>query len=410
MPEASPHSLASNTATPLNPVRHRTSLESRVYVVRVIFSVATLAMLALNDALCRGVPGDHLWILIVGLLYPHLGQLLLGRFDISRRRGHLLFMLDGLFAGTVIGALDFALIPSGVLLLSSLFNWLVVGGAGLLAFGITFLFAGALIAGTTLPLPPAPLDGTCNVTLWVAGIILVAHFIIVARVIHRLVGELRLQQVSLQAQADSAVTAKTAAEQALLATLPASVAQRLADSGTFENEMLQEATLLFLEFGHEDGHEANHDELNEAFQVGERILARHGIELIKTWGHQAIALSREARAPDIAIAALKEIDAFFADHAGMGRSGPGRLTCRGVIHQGAVTLGWVQPKRLNLDLAGESARQLLALSGCLSTQTSARIIVSTVVHGKLSNPADFSPVETGDDKPAAYLCLPKQLP
>ncbi len=410
MPEVQQPASLTRTMTSGNPARQHTTLESRVYVVRVIFSITTLAMLALNDALCRGVPGDHLWILIVGLLYPHVGQLLLGRFDISRRRGHLLFMLDGLFVGTVIGALDFALFPSAVLLLTNLFNWLVIGGASLLAFGITFLFAGALIAGTTLPLSPTALGGTCNATQWVAGIILVGHFIIVARIIHRLVSELRLQQVSLQAQTDSAITAKTTAEQALLAILPASVAQRLMDTGTIENETLQHATLLFLEFGHEDGLAASHDELKEAFPVGERILARHGIELIKTWGHQAIALGRGIQNPEKAVTALREIDAFFADHAGLKQPDKGRLTCRGVIHQGAVTLGLVQPTRLNLDITGEPVRQLHALSKLLSAHPAARIIVSSVAYEKLANPTGFTLVDTSEIPSAAYLFLSRQEP
>lgn len=364
----------------------------------------TLVLLAVNDAFCHGRPGHHGWLLLAGVLYPHLGHLLLGRFDISRRRGHALFLIDGLFVGAVIGALEFAMVPSTVLTVISLFNWMVVGGPILIALGITLMFAGMMTAETIYPIFLASPDiAACNASDWLASAILLGYFLIVARIIHQLVGELRLQQAEFQARSDSASAAKNLAERALLAVLPVSAAQTLAEKGILAPQSVQGATLLLVEYSPDDNHAPSLDDLKDTFNICDMIMARHGIELVKTFGRRAIAMSRRENGPDDALKAMMEIDNFFADHHPLADPANIHRSLRGVLHHGPVTLGLVQPERLNLDLLGETVDELTKLSVLADSQPAAKLIASPAAYRKLRNPADFVSLQGNGSIPSCYL-------
>lgn len=391
MPKSSQQSPTNLFNLPGKASRQGLALQGKIYILRVAFCVSTLALLAVNDAICRGQPGDHLWLLIGGLFYPHIGHLLFGRLDISRRRGHVLFVVDGIFVGAIIGALEFSLLPSLVLAVISLFNWMVVGGPILVALGLGFLFGGALTAGMSLGSLAFSPAGPCYAANWLASILAIGYFLIVARIIHRLVGELRLQQVDFQARSDSASSAKTMAEQALLATLPASAAQQMANTGQLPTAVIQDATLLLLDFAPENGRSPALDDLKDAFHVATMILARHGIELVKTFGSQAIAVSCKENGPNDALKAFLEIDNFFKDHQSQAVSKHIHHSFRGRLHLGTVTMGLVQPERLNLDLLGEAMSELLLLPADSATQQTPALIVSGIAYRKLNNTSDFIP-------------------
>lgn len=369
------------------------TLQGKIYLLRVLLCITTLVLLILNDALCRGQLGDHLWLLVGGLLYPHIGHLLLGRLDISRRRGHVLFITDGMFFGAVIGALEFAPLPSLVLVVISLFNWMVVGGPMLVALGITFLFVGVLSIGTNLTLLAMGSAVTCTAANWLAAIIAIGYFLIVARIIHRLVGELRQQQVEFQKRSDSASSVITMAEQALLAVLPISAAQKMADNGNLPAEVIQDATLLLLDFVTDDGSSPTLEVLKNAFHASTMILERHGAELAKTFGSQAIAFSRTESGPEGAFKAFLEIDSFFRNHRSQMTAKSAQLSLRGRLHLGTVTIGLVQPERLNLDLFGEAMDELTELANESENQQIPALIVSSAVYCKLRMPTVFAPTQ-----------------
>lgn len=382
------------------------TLQGKIYILRVLLCVTTLILLIVNDALCRGQPSDHLWLLVGGLLYPHIGHLLLGRLDISRRRGHVLFVADGMFVGAVIGALEFSLLPSLVLVVINLFNWMVVGGPMLVSLGITFLFGGALMTGASPTLLTMGSPIACSAASWLAAFIAIGYFMIVARIIHRLVGELRLQQVEFQARSDSASSAKIMAEQALLAVLPVSAAQKMADKGDLPAEVVQDATLLLLDFAAGDGSSPALDVLKDAFQACTMILARHGAELVKTFGSQAIAFSRKDSGPDDAFKAFLEIDNFFRNHHGLVTAKSAQLSLSGRLHLGTVTIGLVQPERLNLDLFGESVDELTELAAESENRQIPALIVSSSAYRKLHKQADFVPTQPGSSR---YQYVPDQV-
>ncbi len=370
------------------------TLQARIFLVRLLFSMTTLALLAANDVICRGQPGDHLWLLAAGFLYPPLGQALFGRLDISRRRGHVLFLADGLFVGAVIAALQFALLPGVVLVVISVFNWMVVGGVMLVALGMLFMFLGMLAMGMNPFMAEfVPSDG-CAVSNWLASLIAVTYFLIVARIIHRLIVDLRLQQVEFQTRSDSASMAQTMAEQALLAVLPPGAAQTMAAAGRFVPER-SEATLLLLDFRKDNQDSPDLDGMQDALLVSDRILSRHGVELIKSFGSQALAASRSRTGADDACAAFLEIATFFKDR------GHPISSLRGILHHGPVTLGLVQPERLNLDFFGTPLDELARLAAAPSLQAPG-LFASESAYRLLSQPSDFSPLPDEASRPACY--------
>lgn len=402
MPEAkdyptSPFKLSNTMA------RQGMSLQAKIYIVRTLFCLTVLALLAINDVLCRGQPGDHPWLLAIGLLYPHIGHLLFGRLDVSRRRGHLLFMADGLFVGAVTGALEFAMMPSLVLVVISLFNWMVVGGPILVLLGSTFMLTGMLTSGASLDASHLLPGGTCFASDGLAVFIAIGYFLIVAGIIHRLVGELRLQQVEFQARTDSASTAQTMAEQALLAVLPPSAAQKMADTGDCPAEHLPAATVLLLELTAADAAPPTLDDIKEALPLCNAILERHGLELLKTFGQQAIALSRKESGPDDAFKAFLEIDIHFRNLGGQLAPDSVHLSVRAVLHVGNVTVGLVHPERLNLDLFGNTMKELGRLMKESAELGEPGLIVSASAYLHLKQPAGLKPIHPDQPESTNYL-------
>lgn len=380
-----------------------------MYVIRVIFSGMALIILAVSDAVCHASPGGHGWLLLAGAAYPHLGHLLLGRFDVRRRRGHLIFMVDGLFVGAVIAVLQLAPVPSAVLVTINLFNWMIIGGSTLIALGST-----SMLAGLALARPPDTelLGGTASVCAapeWLAGAILVGYFLIVARVIHQLVEELRQQQAELLAAADTAADARSLAERALLAVLPPSVAQVLAEKGEVAPVTLDNATLLLIELDWGDAATPSISDLADALLVCDTILMRHGFELIKTFGRRAIALNRADNGPDAAVAAAREIGNYFADHRVLVGAADAHRTVRMTMHHGPVTLGLVQSERLNPDLVGETINALMALATTTQSQPG-ELVISVAAQRKLRGSTGLT-LHPGDGRtPPCYLMKTETAP
>ena len=374
-----------------------------MYVIRVLFSGMALVILALNDTICHNNPGSHGWLLLAGIAYPHLGHLLLGRFDARRRRGHIIFMVDGLFVGMVIAALNLAVVPTSVLVAINLFNWMIVGGPTLIAFGIISMLAGVAAVG---PSTTEILQGTvsgCASSDWLASGVLVCYFLIVARVIHQLVEELHHQQAELQAESDAAAIARNLSERALLAVLPPSVAQVLAEKGEVPAATIDHATLLCIEFNWGRRESPTVGDLTDAFNICDLILTRHGFEMVKTFGRRALAISRVDIGPDNAVVAAREINNYFADHRSLVSSAGVKRTARVVMHYGSVTQGLVQPERLNLELLGETVEGLEVLAAATQSLPPATVIASLAAHRELQDSTGFVLVPGDNHTPPCYL-------
>jgi hypothetical protein len=393
--------MARTSHTPLaktfNPAMlENVSLQGKVYIVRILFSLTTLALLAFNDGYCRERPGDHLWLFVGGLIYPQLGHLLFGRLDIRRHRGHVLFLADGMFVGAVMAALEYALVPSIVLVIINLFNWMVVGGAILVTAGILFMVIGMLTIGTGLDMLSISSPASCPVTNWLACLISIGYFLAVARIIHILIGDLRLQQVGFQARSDSANSARKMAEQALLAVLPASAAYQMAEKGSVESEILPQATLLLIDFRSSDDAFPELEAMQDALLVCDLILARHGIELIKSFGNRALALSRKESGPDDAFKAFLEIFNFHQNH------NVNTTSLRGILHHGRVTVGLVQPQRLNLDLLGPTIEEIVRLADETAARHLPGLIITAAANAKMGNYPDRNQILLKDSQLICY--------
>jgi len=375
-------------------------LSPLIYLVRVTFSLMTVLLLAVNDAYCQSQAASHPLLWLVGLLYPHLGQLLVGRRDAGLRYGRALLLIDGLYAGAVIGALEFTWLPSLVLFVICLFNWMIVGGPALIGLGLALLFAGALLTGDLASFTAVGVPEVCNAALWPSAALFAIYFLIVAQVIHRLIIDLQRQQAALQAETDAAIAARSQAERALLAAFPRSVANQLEATGTYRPETLQNAALMLIELSAFPAAPADLMPLQTAWQTCETILTRHGIELIKTCGAHAIALARDASKPEALFSACREILVHFSDHASLSDAGAA-IPLRIVIHRAAVTLGLVQSARLNLDLCGPGIEELRGLAWRTASLAPRGLVASPAAYSWLSSIGHFSPLPP---PPAATIC------
>ena len=377
--------------------------QGRLYAIRVLFTTMILVMLAVNDAACRGQPGDHLLLLLVGAAYPHIGHLLLGRFEGRRRRGQAILVIDGLFAGAVIGSIGLVSAPSAVLATVSLFNWMILGGPVLVAMGMTAAVVGVALAGPQSIMTTAV--GSCAPADSLAAVVLLGYFFVIARIIYRHIGEMRRQQADLQAETDSATSARTLADKALLGVLPLSVAETLAEKGELAPATIADATLMLIEFTWSRGESPTVADLADCFQVCETILTRHGLEGIKTFGRRYLAMSRAASGPDDAVAAARELNNYLFDHRALVGSPTAQRSVRTILHCGAVATGMVQPARLNFELLGETVEALHSLAGIAMAQPMATVVASAAAHRRLKNPAGFLATSSGADATLHVLPL-----
>lgn len=377
-----------------------------MYVIRVLFTGVALVMLAVSDTVCHARPWSHGWLLLAGAAYPHLGHLLLRRFDIRRRRSHVIFIIDGIFAGAVISALNLAVVPSAVLAAINLFNWMIIGGPTLVALGIVATLAVVAMAGPGTAGIPLNAGANCATSDWLASAVLVGYFLIVARIIYQLVGELRQQQAEFHAESDAAANARALAERTLLAVLPPSAALVLAEKGEFAPVTVDDATVLLIEL--EWGRTASPSvwDLVDTLRICDMILARHGFESVKTFGRRVLAMSRAETGPDAAVAAAREIGNHFVDHHSLAGTPEGRRNARVIVHCGAVTLGLVQPERLNLELLGETIDGLMALAAAAADLPPSSVVASVAARRRLRNANGFvAAPDDGRAPPCHMLAL-----
>lgn len=363
--------------------------QGRLYAIRVLFTTMVLLMLVVSDAACRDQPGAHFWLLLAGALYPHVGHLLLGRFEGHegrRRRGYAVFIIDGLFSGAVMAAIGLASAPSAVLAAINLFNWMVVGGPALVALGMTAALAGIALSGATAILPS---PNTCMASDALAGIALVGYFFAVARFIHSHIGKLRQQHSQFQTESDATARARKAADRALAAVLPASAAEILIEKGELPTETLDGATMLLVEFGWERSESPSVADVADCFQICDAVISRHGFECIKTFGRRYLAMSRARSGPDDAVAAAREVGNFLLDHRTLVGSPAARRSVRAFVHCGTVTAGLVQASRLNFEILGEPMEALDALAALACDQPMGTLVASTAAQRRMQSTAGF---------------------
>lgn len=386
-PAAPPH--PSPAGDPLPAGGNPFALQGKIYAIRTAYSVMALAMLVSGDILCDTQFPENGWLLFVLVIYPHLGHLLFGRFDIRRLRGRTLLLADGLFAGAIIAVLGIAGTPAAAIVAINLFNWMVIGGPALVFTGSLAMFAGfaGMVANSGLA---NHVTSDCTAPAWLASFFLAAYLLIVAGVIRRLVQELGQHQLKLQAETDTARRAEAMAASALLSALPPSTARQYSDRGEIVPEAIDDATLLLLRFETGPTCIPTLELLAEYMHVGNLVLARHGFELLKTFGGSALAASRAATGPENGIAAVGEISAYFAAHAAENLSVAGEPAIRAALSCGTARLGLVQDDRFNLEITGDAMVALNALAIALDIVPGTRCVITPAVRQRLRDPGGFA--------------------
>lgn len=386
--------MPANRPTPPKLTLQELPWQGRLYALRVIFTTMVLVMLAVSDWSCRNQPGGHFWLILFGAAYPHLGYLLLGRFEGRGRRGYTVLVIDGLFCGAVMAAIGLASPPSAVLAAINLFNWMVVGGPTLAGFGLTAALAGIALSG--LPdISPSP--SACMASDALAGFLLIGYFLVVGRFIHHHGGKLRQQHLNLQAESDVATRARKLADQALMSMLPRSASEVLAAKGELPPETLEGATVLLVEFSWDRSQSPTIGDLADCFQIADAVISRHGFECIKTFGRRYLAMSRGPKGPDDAINATREVNNYLLDHRSLPDSRATQCSVRAFVHCGTLVAGLVQPSRLNFELLGEPIGELEALAANSSELPTDAIVASVAAYRRVQNKLDFIATPTGSD-------------
>jgi len=172
----------------------------------------------------------------------------------------------------------------------------------------------------------------------------------------------------------------------------------MAEKGRLAPESIPNASLLLLNFRADDGASSGLEAMQAALSACESILARHGLEQIKSFGNQALAFSRQASGPDNAIRAYQEVGNYLRDH------GSHVSLLSGILHQGPVSLGLVQAERLNLDVFGLPMDELATMAALSTQRQDTGLLVSKSAYQHLSNPSGYTAIPSPETAPAFYRC------
>jgi class 3 adenylate cyclase len=365
------------------------------------------AMLVADDLFCHASPAENGWLLFGLLIYPHIGQLLFGRFDIRRLRGRTLLLIDGLFAGAVIAGLDMASFPSAVISAINLFNWMVVGGTSLVFAGLLTMIAGFVGMAIGDDIGSFNLArAACTAPDWLASLFLIVYLLVTTNVIRRLVQDLGQHQLKLQAETDAACEAKTIATSTLFSSLPPWVARQLIDKQTITPDDISDATLLLLRLDSASSRALSLERLAEYLQVSQPIMTRHGFEMIKSFGSTILAVTRAASGPDDGVSALQEISTYFIDHADADTPALTGSAIRAVLTSGPARLGLVDAERLNLELTGKAMESLNTLAVILEeTGPAVQLVIDSATRQRLQDVDKFAFIAGDGKRPPHFRLL-----
>lgn len=349
------------------------------YFLRVATVVMVLGAVAARDAVCGETADYPLGLFLLGLLYPHLLQVAVGRIEGRHDRRPYSLLADGFFAGVAMPAFGFGLAPCVVLLAINLFNWLAVGGVRFILPGGALMLAGLGVSGAWSAFGAD--SKTCVAADISSYAILLLYLVAVGVLVHK-------RAVCLQQRCDDLLVAKDAAEigwqraeRALIAVLPPSVAP-LAAGGGVATRHVAEATLLLADFAGAGGRDGHIAQQRVIFDACDEILARHGLEMVKTFGRRWLAMAGEAAGPEAAVAAALEISAFLQDHEAA-------AGVRLVIHCGPAEAGLVQAEKFNYDVIGPAVDELLALA---ALPTEAKVVISAAAKDRLQRAWRLAPL------------------
>jgi class 3 adenylate cyclase len=154
-------------------------------------------------------------------------------------------------------------------------------------------------------------------------------------------------------------------EEILYNVLPEEVAREIRETGSAKNRQIEQVSVIFTDF--QDfthlsaslSHDALMEEVGACFTAFDGILARHGIEKVKTIGDAYMAAAGlKGGGPDAASRAVQaalEMQAFVESrHAAHAAQGLPAFRMRVGIHTGPVVAGIVGVKKFQYDIWGDT--------------------------------------------------------
>jgi class 3 adenylate cyclase len=187
---------------------------------------------------------------------------------------------------------------------------------------------------------------------------------------------------------------KDKSEDLLLNILPAKVAQELKQTGASRAQLFDQVTVLFTDFVNFT-QAAEHtppqqlvDELHTCFKEFDAIIARHGIEKIKTVGDAYIAVCGlpqpdAQHAPKVVNAAI-EIASFMKERRA--KHGERIFEVRIGVHTGSVVAGIVGVKKIAYDIWGDTVNVAARME---SSGEPGKVNISGVTHKEIANDERF---------------------
>jgi hypothetical protein len=369
-------------------------LHAKIYLTRVLFSGMALAVLLAHDLACNAPGGLRVWLYLVVLVYPHIGHAILGRFTLQRR-GNVLLLLDGLLVGVILGAMNIPLLPGIALVSIIVFNWIILGGLRLLIIGLPVLIVGMLSM-----VPDVAQSGTwlssCPTADWLAGSILMLYLMTIAYIIHQRINEFSEHHEQLRTTTDSAENVRILAEQTLYAALTPSAVDLLRTTSEERSRHIPDAALMLINLQPQDRQAFRTQELAMTVRSCDKILSRHGLEIVKTFGGRILCFSSGINGAQDALAATRELLAFFDDH-------PDQKNTRVqvILHTGPTTLAMICLERLNVDLAGTTVAELVELAELAHASRSQlvqNVLATAAFVRRSSQPEAFVTVSTPTER------------
>ncbi|GAB4256319.1 MAG: hypothetical protein Kow0027_23380 [Saprospiraceae bacterium] len=192
---------------------------------------------------------------------------------------------------------------------------------------------------------------------------------------------------------------KQRSESLLLNILPENVANELKTHGAAKARRFEDASVMFLDFkgftaiAKKMSPEELVADLHEAFSAFDEIVAKHGVEKIKTIGDAYMCAAGLGDDPKAAtrkiIAAAKEIQSFLNDwNAKRKSSGRPEFHARIGIHSGPVVAGVVGKRKFAYDIWGDTVNVAARME---SAGKAGKINISTKTHQLLKDDFRFEP-------------------
>ncbi len=206
--------------------------------------------------------------------------------------------------------------------------------------------------------------------------------------LERIVEE-RTEEISLE---------RDRSESLLLNILPAEIAQELKYNGQAEAKKLDHVTVLFTDFkgftqySEKVSPEALVEDLHESFTAFDEIMAKHGVEKIKTIGDAYMAAGglptpNDTHPQDVLEAAFEIRDFIEKGKAKKIKNGLPYFEIRIGIHTGPVVAGIVGVKKFSYDIWGDTVNTAARME---SSGHEGKVNISQTTYGMVNELSDYS--------------------